>query len=107
MKDVITVLSTVSSKKEGQNIADLLVKDKLAVCVQIVRGLESTYMWEKKLTHSKEFLMLIKTRKILFPKVISVIQKNHSYKIPQIIALPVVGATSSYLKWMKSCLRSK
>ncbi len=107
MKDVITVFSTVSSKKEGQTIADILVKDKLAACVQIIKGLESTYMWEKKIRNDKEFLMLIKTRKILFPKVIAVIQKNNSYKVPQILALPVVGATASYLKWMKNCLRSK
>ncbi len=107
MKDAISVLSTISSKKEAQNLAKVLVKEKLAACVQIVSGLESFYFWQGKLCQDKEFLLIIKSRRILFSKLVKAIKKHHSYEIPQILALPIVGSTASYFQWMKNSLASK
>ena len=107
MKDAISVFSTMGSKKEAQNLARILVKDKLAACVQIVSGVESFYFWQNKLCQDKEFLLIIKSRRILFSKLVKAIKKHHSYEIPQILALPIVGATSSYFQWMKNSLASK
>src|SRR3990167_2833011 len=107
IKDAISVLSTIGSKKEAQALAKILVKEKLAACVQIVPGLESFYFWQNKLCQDKEFLLIIKSRRILFSKLVKTIKKNHSYEIPQILALPIVGATSSYFQCMKNSLASK
>ncbi|MBI2646745.1 MAG: divalent-cation tolerance protein CutA [Deltaproteobacteria bacterium] len=107
IKDAISVLSTIGSKKEAQALAKILIKEKLAACVQIVPGLESFYFWQNKLCQDKEVLVIIKTRRILFSKLVKTIKKNHSYEIPQILALPIVGATSSYFQWMKNSLASK
>jgi len=106
-KDAISVLSTIGSKKEAQSLAKILVKEKLAACVQIVSDLESHYFWQGKLKQDKEFLLIIKTRKILFSKLVKTIQKNHPYEVPQIVAFPIVGSTTSYFQWMSECMRSK
>ncbi|MBI3018880.1 MAG: divalent-cation tolerance protein CutA [Deltaproteobacteria bacterium] len=107
MKDAISVLSTMGSKKEAQNLAKILVKEKLAACVQLVPGLESFYFWQNKLCQDKEVLMIIKSRRVLFSKLVKTIKKHHSYEIPQILALPIVGSTASYFRWMKNSLASK
>lgn len=107
MKDAITVLSTVASKKMGLDIARALVKEKCAACVQVVPGLTSVYFWEGKVCEDKEFLVIIKSRKSLFSKLEKVIRKHHSYTVPQIVALPIVKGSCSYLQWMESTLNSR
>ena len=107
MKDAIIVFVTIGFQKEAQRIAKILVQEKLAACVQVLPQMESFYMWQKKMSQDKEFLMLIKSRKKLFLKLEKTIQKHHSYETPQIVALPFVKANASYLKWMTSCLVSK
>ncbi|OGQ17045.1 MAG: hypothetical protein A3B70_07685 [Deltaproteobacteria bacterium RIFCSPHIGHO2_02_FULL_40_11] len=107
MKDAIIVFVTTASKKEAQNIAKILLQEKLAACAQILPQMESFYMWQGKIQRDKEFLMLIKSRKKLFLKLEKTIQKHHAYETPQIVALPFAKASDSYLKWMTSCLASK
>lgn len=101
----IAVLSTVSSKKEGQKIARILVKKKLAACVQIVPGLKSFYVWKKKICHDDECLLIIKSKGSLFPQLEQTIRKIHSYDIPQITAIPIVRGSHSYLKWLDASLK--
>lgn len=107
MKNPIVVLSTVPSKKMGLEIAATLVKEKCAACVQVIPGLTSIYFWEGKIQQDKEYWVIIKTQKVLFAKVEKIIKKYHSYTVPQVVALPIVKGSSSYLQWMKNTLNSK
>src|SRR3989338_9669952 len=101
MRDAIVVFVTTSSKKEAQKIANALVKQKLAACVQILPQMESIYIWEKKICRDKEFLVIIKSQKKLFLKLEKTILKLHSYKVPQIVALPIIKGHGPYLQWLK------
>ena len=106
MADIISVFVTTSSKKEAQKIANALVKQKLAACVQILPQMESIYIWEKKICRDKEFLVIIKSQKKLFLKLEKTILKLHSYKVPQIVALPIIKGHGPYLQWLKISLHS-
>lgn len=99
MKAVI-IQTTTSSKEEAKNIAEILIKYKLAACVQL-KDIESLYNWDGKLCCERETLLSIKTKKELFSKVKSKILELHSYDTPEIIELDISNISEDYLKFIK------
>lgn len=97
----IVVYVTAKDLAEGRKIAGHLLAQKLAGCVNIVNAVESHYYWEGKLEQSSETLLVIKTRKALFAKLVKAVKAVHSYSVPEIIALPVVFGEKKYLEWLK------
>ncbi len=104
MPDFIMVITTTDSKEKAREIANSLVKGKLAACVQIINGVESTYMWQGKVETSKEYLLFIKTQNSLYERVENLIKSIHNYELPEIVAVPVKLGSKEYLTWVKSCL---
>jgi len=94
------VLVTTSSRKEGEEIARALVKEKLAACVNIVSPVTSIFSWKGKVCREREALLVIKTRRALFPRLTTRVKALHSYEVPEIIALPIEGGWPEYLKWV-------
>ena len=98
--DFVIIYCTVSSKSEGKKIAKVLMKYNLAACINIFDKVESIFSWDGKLMHEKEALMMIKTRKELFPKINRAIHELHSYNVPEVVAIPIAEADETYLKWI-------
>ena len=103
--DRIIVLITAGSEEEAHRIAESLVKGKKAACVNIVPRVDSLFWWEGKLDSARESLLLIKTKASLFPEIISLVKDIHSYEVPEIIALPIIGGSEDYLKWLDIACR--
>ena len=105
MKNYITVYTTVSSTEEAKKISSGLVETKLAYCVNTIPSIQSTYLWGGKLCVDDELLLIIKTKEEKFSMLKDWILENHSYDIPEVIALPIVKGSSDYLKciddWVK------
>lgn len=99
--EFIVVYCTVPNKREGKEIAKALVEHKLAACVNIIDKMVSIFSWDGKFCEEKEALLMIKTKKELFENVKLVIQKLHSYTVPEIISLPIAQADETYLKWIE------
>ncbi len=97
----ILVLVTASSGEEAHLIADKLLTERKAACVNIVSGVSSFFWWNRKVDSARETLLLIKTRKSLLHDVIKLVKANHSYEVPEIIALPIVGGNPDYLEWIE------
>lgn len=97
----IVVFVTCPKIVEARKIAKGLVKNRLAACVNIIPSINSIYFWEGKLYDDKEVLCIIKTKKALFKKIEIFVKKNHSYKVPEIIALPIIKGSKEYLKWIE------
>lgn len=106
MTDKIVVLTTCPSAQEAENIAHLLVEERLAACVQILPPMRSLYRWRGALEQSEELLLLIKTRRSLFGPLARRLRMAHSYEVPEILALPVVDGSEDYLQWLDSELAS-
>ncbi|MBI5332599.1 MAG: divalent-cation tolerance protein CutA [Candidatus Aenigmarchaeota archaeon] len=94
------VYITASNIKEAKKLADLLVKERLAACINIIPNIESVYFWKGKLVNDKEVLMLGKTRKSLAKKIIETVKKHHSYTAPCITFLPIIDGNKEYLDWI-------
>ena len=100
MTDCILVLMTASSEKEGEKIAQALVKEKLAACVNVLPATRSIYRWKGEITSEQEVLLLAKTKDRLFEKLKKRVLELHSYEVPEIIALPVLAGFEAYLDWV-------
>lgn len=98
--EFIVIYCTVPNKGEGKKIAKTLIEDNLAACVNILDKMDSVFSWDGELCEEKEALMIIKTKKALFEKISVVIKDLHSYNVPEIVALPIVEADETYLKWI-------
>jgi periplasmic divalent cation tolerance protein len=98
----IVVLITVKDPEEAEKVAQALLKRRQAACVNIVPGVDSHFWWKDKLASSKESLLITKTKESLLPELIRSVKKIHSYSIPEIIALPIIGGSRDYLEWIDS-----
>ncbi|HXZ30287.1 MAG TPA: divalent-cation tolerance protein CutA [Dehalococcoidia bacterium] len=98
--DKVVVLITTSSEEEAHKIAELLVNKKKAACVNIVPRVDSLFWWKDKLDSARESLLLVKTKASLFPDIVKLVKRMHSYEVPEIIALPIIDGSEDYLKWL-------
>jgi len=94
----IVVFVTAGSKEEAGKLSRGLVEEKLAFCVNALPSVKSTYYWEGKLCEDEEILLIIKTRSSKFDALETWVRKNHSYDVPEVIALPIVKGSQPYLK---------
>ncbi|HEV2352547.1 MAG TPA: divalent-cation tolerance protein CutA [Terriglobia bacterium] len=105
MTDKVLILVTASNRRECRKIARRLVELRLAACVNISPPIQSLYRWKGKLQEEREFQLVIKSTRDLFPEVRREILKLHSYKIPEIICLAIVDGSSEYLAWVGESVR--
>jgi len=100
MQEFVVIYVTVGSAEEGDRLARALVEEKLAACVNRVKAIESVYRWQGNVERSAEELLMIKSRRDLFPALEKRVRELHSYSVPEIIALPVVAGSAAYLSWL-------
>ncbi|MDD2752833.1 MAG: divalent-cation tolerance protein CutA [Candidatus Omnitrophica bacterium] len=101
----ILVFVTAGNKKEAKKIAAGLIKQRLAACVNIVDKVDSLFSWEGKTQKAKETLLIIKSKQEKIAEIIKAVKSLHSYKIPEIIALPIISGDKPYLRWIDAALR--
>lgn len=96
----IVIFVTAASKKEAECIAQALIRQRLAACVNILANVKSVFRWQGKCDVAKESLLLIKSRKSRLPAIIKLVKSLHSYEVPEIIALPIIAGDKNYLRWL-------
>jgi periplasmic divalent cation tolerance protein len=101
----IVIFITCGGKKEAQTIAQALLREKLVACVNIIKGVSSHFWWESKIDSAKETLLIAKSQKSKFRRIIKLTKSRHSYQVPEIIALPIVGGEKKYLSWIDDAVR--
>jgi periplasmic divalent cation tolerance protein len=104
MGDQLIVLVTCPTAEESANIAEALVAERLAACVNIVGGIESVYRWEEQVTRDREVLMVIKTNEERYDELENRVKELHSYENPEVVALKVDRGSSQYLDWLRDAV---
>ena len=105
LTDKFVVLVTCSTATEARRIARAVVDARLAACVNILPGaLESIYRWKGEVESARERLLLIKTSRKCLEKLREVVERVHSYDVPEFIALPIAAGSPAYLAWIEECL---
>ncbi len=94
------LLITTANTEEAQRISSMLLNQKKAACVNIVPKVSSLFWWQDKLDSAQESLLIVKTKTSLLNEIVTLVREIHSYDIPEIIALPIVGGNQDYLNWI-------
>ena len=102
--EALLVMTTAESPDQALSIAQGLVQQRLAACVQLLPGVRSIYRWQDKLQDDTEVLLLIKTTRAGFEGVCAAIRELHSYELPEILALPVDRGDPRALAWINACV---
>jgi periplasmic divalent cation tolerance protein len=100
MTDRIVVLMTAGSQEEAGRIAEVLVTEMLAACVNVIPGVTSVYRWEGRVQRDQEWLLVAKSRSDVLDALVQRVQALHSYDVPEVIALPLIGGSEPYLRWI-------
>ena len=100
MTDKIIVLTNAGSQEEARKIALALVERKLAACVNVIPGVESTYWWKGNIETAPEWTLFIKTLRSNFEEVRDAIRELHSYDLPECVALAIDDGSPEYLNWI-------
>jgi periplasmic divalent cation tolerance protein len=99
-EDALVVLCTCPDEATAAGIATALLAAELAACVNCVPGIRSMYRWEGQIRDDTEVLLVIKTRVARYAALEAALRASHPYDLPEIIALPVVGGSQDYLRWI-------
>jgi len=100
----IMVFMTTATKQEAKKIIQNLLDRRLIACANIAGPVESHFRWQSKIEKAEEFLVLMKSNQKLFAKLAKAIKEMHSYKVPEILAIPIVEGFQPYLKWLNASL---
>lgn len=101
-QDILVVMVTAPNEEEANRIADQSVQSRQAACATTIPLVYSTYWWEGKLVREHETMVFLKTTAEKFPSLRETIKNMHSYKVPEIIAIPVHDGLPQYLEWVRS-----
>jgi len=97
---VLLVLTSFPDETGAKKLAKMLVDDRLAACVNILQGCTSIYRWQGKTETANEVPVLIKTTRQRYQAVEQVIQSQHPYELPEVIAVPLDSGLPAYLQWI-------
>jgi periplasmic divalent cation tolerance protein len=98
------VYMTFGDLKEATEVSKILVKENLAACTNIIKGMQSVYAWQGKIIKDKEVVVIAKTEKAKLSKLEKLVKKLHSYDNPCIVWIPVDGGSATYLQWLDRSL---
>ncbi len=99
--DVQVVLVTAPNVEVARFLARSLVESRLAACVNVVPAIHSLYRWEGEVQEDEEVLLVVKTRADRRDALASHICELHPYDVPEVLALPAVGGSEPYLRWLR------
>ena len=96
----ILAQTSVDSNEAAQNLAQVVVSERLAACCWISGPITSTYWWKGQMEQAAEWVCSFKTRLDLYNDLEQKIKENHSYEVPEIVATPIVAGSQSFLDWI-------
>lgn len=97
----LIVFVTVPSRGDGERIAEAVVGERLAACVNIIGPIRSIYRWQGEIARDDEHLLLIKTTRARYAALETRVRALHTYEVPEVVALPIAMGSAAYLDWIK------
>lgn len=101
----IIVYCTCPDTATATHLASLLVRRNLAACVNQLPAIISTYKWQNDIQHDAEVLLMIKTARERFEAIRQLVNDEHPYELPELIAVNISEGTPEYLEWIKQCIK--
>ena len=99
--DCVMVWTTIGSSTDGQQLASILVGERLAACVNVLSEMESVYRWKGEIENDRERQVIMKTTRARVPLLQARLHELHDYDVPEFIVVPIVGGSDAYLQWIR------
>lgn len=103
---MIVVITTVPTAADGELLAEKIVGTRLAGCVQLLPEITSFYIWEGTVKREPEHLLLIKTTADKWGDLREFIAENHSYAVPEIVAVDAANVSGAYKEWLEAAVKA-
>lgn len=100
MNEILLAITTLPDAETAARLAQRLIEERAAACVNQLAPCTSTYRWEGSIETSAEVPLLIKTTRAAYPRLEQLIRAAHPYELPEIIAVPVTTGLPAYLDWV-------
>lgn len=97
---LLLCLTTCPDPDSADRLARALVEERLAACVSVLPGVQSTYRWQGALEQASEYLLLIKTTRARYPALQARLPALHPYELPELVAVESSAALPAYLQWV-------
>ena len=102
MTDAILIMTTTPDRQVADRIAQCLLGERLAACIQVSGPIHSTYRWQGKVETAEEWLCTIKTTREAYGAVEQCIVELHPYDEPEVVAVDLSHTSASYLQWLRA-----
>ena len=99
-EEYLQVQTTTDSRAEAMELGRAAVEARLAACAQVAGPVASTYWWEGGIERAEEWLVLLKLPAARLRELTAFLTERHSYDEPEIVALPIVAGSPSFLSWL-------
>jgi len=96
----IVLFITTPTPEEAQRISRALLEQRKVACVNIVPRVSSLFWWQGKIDSARESLLIVKTTASQLNELVTLVKEIHSYDVPEIVAMPIVGGNQEYLEWI-------
>ena len=97
----IQVITTIDSEERARAIARLAVESRLGACAQVYGPVSSVYRWQGAIDEAAEWACVVKTLAVNYDALAHLIKVNHTYSVPELLAVPVVAGSTEYLNWVR------
>ncbi|MBI4937792.1 MAG: divalent-cation tolerance protein CutA [Nitrosomonadales bacterium] len=105
MDEIILVLTNLPDRASAQRVAQALIENRAAACVNLLAECSSMYRWQGKVETANEIPLLAKTTRSAYPHLEAIIRAHHPYELPEIVAVPVITGFPGYLQWVAQEIR--
>jgi periplasmic divalent cation tolerance protein len=105
--DAIVVFISCADRDEAIKLAEMLVEERVAACVQVLPEVESIFYWQENMERQPEVLILAKTMRARFDELETRVRELHSYETPEIIACPIAAVSAPYLDWLQTSVEAQ
>ncbi|MBK1705920.1 divalent-cation tolerance protein CutA [Halochromatium glycolicum] len=102
-QQVYVAYCTCPNAETAQSLAEALVSERLAACVNALPGVTSVYRWESQVETDTEVLLIIKTTEPCITPMTARIASLHPYDVPEVISHPITTGHENYLDWVRQC----
>jgi periplasmic divalent cation tolerance protein len=103
----LLVLTNLPDRATAERLAETLIEQRLAACINILAPCRSVYRWRDAVQHDEEHPMLIKTSAERYGALEAAICAGHPYELPEIIAVPIERGLAAYLEWVNRETRAQ
>lgn len=104
---VVLAVTTCPDEAAAKRVAEVLLKDRLATCVNRIAGVQSSYVWDGRLHDEAEILLMIKTTEDRVTQLEARLKAVHPYELPELLIVPVIGGNERYLEWVRQGVARK